>query len=53
MAAGNGEQIEKGQCRRKKSHKFDKKIKHRKERRAAKYDPETAPLYNKYTGYEM
>lgn len=35
-----------------KSNKYDKKLKHRAERRKAKIDPETAPTYGKYKGYE-
>jgi hypothetical protein len=35
-----------------KSRKADKLIKHRAERRRARKEPETMPLYRKYRGYE-
>lgn len=34
------------------SHRWDKKKKHRIERRRAKLDPECDPCYRKYKGYE-
>ena len=34
------------------SHKWDKQKKHRVERRREKRDPECAPCYRKYKGWE-
>lgn len=39
-----------GKCKR--SHKFTKKLLHRRERRRSKDDPECGPEYRKYEGYE-
>jgi hypothetical protein len=60
MAAGRGTQIEKHMDRKMRprrgcighSHSIYKKIKHRRERRRAKVDPECTPEYNRYDGWE-
>jgi len=59
MAVGNGDQIEKNldyifDSKRgivQHSHKFDKQIKTRKERRRAKQNPECQPEYKRFHGW--
>lgn len=53
MSARLGEKIEHHFDRHeRKSRRYAKKLKLRAERRAARRDPETIPLYRKYSGYE-
>lgn len=60
MAYGLGDQIENdlaimilGKKAKRVSHKWDKRMKHRSERRRAKRDVECVPAYNRYRGWEF
>ena len=60
MATGRGEQIEKKMDRKMRprrgtirhSHRMYKKIKHKRERRRARENPECTPEYHRYDGWE-
>lgn len=53
MKSVNGEQIEKGILRTKRSKKYLKKVKVRYERRKARQNPDCIRCYRKYNGWEM
>lgn len=37
---------------KKRSHRYEKDLQHRRERRRAKHDPECGPEYKKYDGHD-